>query len=162
MDETQDHSPKTFKISIETENRDCIQLKLETWDLTLLKYRCCRNPTPCNQIQPGTQETLCPIPKAIIFYKYRDLYKKFLKLNSSATNFQVSKSIFKTPLIILKTLRNTYFPEDLLMAVVKNKVNRACIVWKWLSNNYVFTNMLKDLMSNTLLRESLWRLARWK
>ena len=69
-----------------------------------------------------------PIPKAIIFYKYQDLYKKFLKLNSSVTNFRESKSIFKMPLIILKTLRNTYFPEDLLMALIENKVNRARIV----------------------------------
>lgn len=99
-----------------------------------MKYRNCRNPTPCKQIQPGTQETLRPIPKAIIFYKYQDLYKTFLKLNSSVTNFQESKSIFEMPLIILKTLRNTYFPEDLLMALVKNKVKRARIVWKWLSS----------------------------
>ena len=38
------------------------------------------------------------------------------------------------PLLILKTLRNTYFPEDLLMALGKNKVNRTRIVWKWLSS----------------------------
>ena len=38
------------------------------------------------------------------------------------------------PLLILKTLRNTYFPEDLLIAFVKNKVNPTRMVWKWLSS----------------------------